>query len=153
MLCIDFSALTLLWFQVLPACRCKKLAPSDALKPPGSNCLAYCCSLTPNASSDRHGELKLAPASRHAACFLRGCFGTSLALLNQVPMRLESNPHATDCAYCATRWSRSRHITIYAIHASGSSTAGKFKLPGIACGNCKLQQPASMLHDVRVFCL
>ncbi|KAH0366770.1 hypothetical protein KCU65_g5141, partial [Aureobasidium melanogenum] len=68
-------------------------------------------------------------------------------------MRLESNPHAIDCAYCATRWSRSRHITTVAIHDSGSSTAGKFKLPGIACGNCRLQQPASMLHDVRVLCL
>lgn len=53
----------------------------------------------------------------------------------------------------ATRWSRSHRITTFAIHASGLSAVGKFKLPGIACGNCELQQPASMLHDVRVLCL
>lgn len=42
----QFSALTLLWFQNPSCMQMQKARPKRcALKPTGSNCLAYCCSL------------------------------------------------------------------------------------------------------------
>ncbi|KAH0170256.1 hypothetical protein KCU86_g17262, partial [Aureobasidium melanogenum] len=80
----------------------------------------------------------------------RGCFGTSLALPNQVPMRLESTP--TPLIAHIVPPGGQGPVTSQQLQFTLLVRAGKFKLTGIACGNCELQQPASMLHDVRVLC-
>ncbi|KAI5204000.1 hypothetical protein AUEXF2481DRAFT_449974 [Aureobasidium subglaciale EXF-2481] len=175
----QFSALTLLRFQVPAACRCKKLAPSDALKPTGSNCLAYCCSLvwprikglafdplaqhlspignltlieTPNASSGA-GLDKWSSSPQTCSMFAeRGSYGTSLVLPDQVPMRLESNPHAVWMRILCHQVVKVCHITGFAIHASGLSTVSDLNCQALHAA-IATAATASMLHDVRVLCL